>query len=30
MEDINGHRFQTILDYVMVVGDEKPVIKLYE
>ncbi len=30
MEDSSGHRFQTILDYVMVVGDEKPVIKLYE
>uniref|UniRef100_A0A7J3QCY6 Small ribosomal subunit protein eS4 n=1 Tax=Ignisphaera aggregans TaxID=334771 RepID=A0A7J3QCY6_9CREN len=30
IEDLDGHRFQTILDYVMVVGDDKPVIKVYE
>ncbi|MEM1541479.1 MAG: 30S ribosomal protein S4e [Ignisphaera sp.] len=30
LEDLSGHRFQTILDYVMVIGEEKPLIKLYE
>ncbi len=29
IEDLNGHRFQTILDYVMVVGENKPVIKVF-
>lgn len=30
LEDPSGYRFQTILDYIMVVGDDKPVIKLSE
>lgn len=30
LEDLSGHRFQTILDYVMVIGEERPLIKLYE
>lgn len=30
IEDLNGHRFQTILDYVMVIGEDKPVIKISE
>lgn len=30
LEDIAGHRFQTILDYIMVVGDSKPIIKIAE
>jgi len=28
LEDMQGHRFQTILDYIMVVGDEKPLLTL--
>lgn len=29
LEDSAGHRFQTVLDYVMVIGENKPVIKLF-
>lgn len=29
IEDTNGHRFQTILDYIMVIGEDRPVIKLF-
>jgi len=28
LEDMQGHRFQTILDYIMVIGDEKPLLTL--
>jgi small subunit ribosomal protein S4e len=28
LEDMKGHKFQTILDYIMVIGEEKPVIKV--
>jgi small subunit ribosomal protein S4e len=28
LEDMQGHKFQTILDYIMVVGEEKPLITL--
>lgn len=30
IEEPSGHRLQTILNYIMVVGDEKPLVKLYE
>lgn len=30
LEDLSGHKFQTILDYVMVVGEDSPLIKLYK
>ena len=29
LEDMQGHKFQTILNYIMVVGEEKPVIKVF-
>ncbi|MEM1560024.1 MAG: 30S ribosomal protein S4e [Ignisphaera sp.] len=30
LEEASGHRFQTILEYVMVIGDDKPIIKVSE
>ncbi|MEM1644289.1 MAG: 30S ribosomal protein S4e [Ignisphaera sp.] len=30
LEEPSGHRFQTILEYVMVIGNDKPVIKVSE
>ncbi|MEM4626787.1 MAG: 30S ribosomal protein S4e [Ignisphaera sp.] len=30
IEDLNGHRFQTILNYIMAVGEDRPIMKVYE
>lgn len=30
LEEPSGHRFQTILDYIMVVGEDKPAVKVIE
>ncbi|MCS7112267.1 MAG: 30S ribosomal protein S4e [Ignisphaera sp.] len=30
IEDLGGHRFQTVLDYVMVIGEDRPIVKVFE